>query len=107
MSVTVTETKLITITGGSEGRARVFGTAAVVDPDTEFVIAPGYAETNVDGSKGIISLDTWSITNASAEKAPKVVLSHDATTYSDELTVTGDVDTTYDYWAEGTYVEVP
>ncbi len=100
MAAVLTETKVITLGGSSEGRIRVVGNCANTAVTT-FVIAPGHADTNVSGSANLRTIDSWGLSNSAAQKAPIAVKTYSSTNDADIITITCASDDDYDYWVEG------
>lgn len=102
MAVVITETSAVQIGGGPSGRIRVEG--SVSNDTTTFVIAPGYADTNITtpvNSKSLNKIDSWGFSNIDAEKAPLVVKSYSSGNDADILTITCASGDDYNYWVEG------
>lgn len=108
MAYTVTEQKLIVMSGPAEGRARLTG--ITTGTGTSFVIQPGHNDVNITssftnptGSVGLRTIDSWGVSDATAAAATKVVKTFDTTNKADILTVTITANDTANWWVEGDY----
>jgi len=100
MAAVITESKVVTLAGSSEGRIRVIGSVANTAV-TSFIIQPGHQDTNVTGSINLRTIDSWGFSNNAAQKAPQVVKTYDSTNDANILTITCASGDDYDYWVEG------
>lgn len=93
MAFNVTETKLTKV----NGLLILTGTAVNTGGSTGGAIAPGANGTNVTGSSGLKNILFANFTNQTAQKAPQVVKSYDATQDGHIVTITTAADDNYDF----------